>query len=567
MKKKLLMMILAAALALSACSGGSTAPATTRAVGQTLPPKPTGTTQAGSAAVPAPSTQAETEEPSGQSETETEPAQTTQAAETTQEPASSQAPETTEEVPPQTPEETQPSQEYFETPEFYTGKIYSVSSSYYDYEEENPFVMDPEGHLLDRSKLPRPIEDVLTENVWYYQRIEYEKTGDGWEDYQAYSTLYDDSGNVLEERAPYSYAYGCGDCVIRMDSRASWDWEGEPRDYGYCLYNPHTHEVMQEGVAWMQRLNDGSALAMDNRGYVLGVVDASGHALAGFPMETGPYRYPSVYGDRYILADCPDEVDGGMARVLLDTNLEYIDYAAEGESYNIFDCGEKGLILAKSIPEMGTYLFYLDEWEVAAVVGFPVTDMDAERILSEGENGTAVYDWNGELVSGFYDQIYPVGKKEGETAPYYICKNGNEVLLTDPDGMVLEAKTIDNLNYVSPYQGVVYCSTSYYDASTGYYGYGLVVLDEQLNQIVPDTYENATMVAPGIICCQNMNGNNEPRYTLFNMKGEAVFTGAECVGSGDEYAIAVVKGFTVGLIDHEGNWLAKNSRYEHNYWD
>ena len=76
MKKKLLMMILAAALALSACSGGSTAPATTRAVGQTLPPKPAGTTQAGSAAVPAPSTQAETEEPSGQSGTETEPVQT-----------------------------------------------------------------------------------------------------------------------------------------------------------------------------------------------------------------------------------------------------------------------------------------------------------------------------------------------------------------------------------------------------------------------------------------------------------------------------------------------------------
>ena len=34
------------------------------------------------------------------------------------------------------------------------------------------------------------------------------------------------------------------------------------------------------------------------------------------------------------------------------------------------------------------------------------------------------------------------------------------------------------------------------------------------------------------------------------------------VGEGDEDAIPVVKGFTVGLIDRQGNWIAKNSRYD-----
>ena len=54
---------------------------------------------------------------------------------------------------------------------------------------------------------------------------------------------------------------------------------------------------------------------------------------------------------------------------------------------------------------------------------------------------------------------------------------------------------------------------------------------------------------------------NEIRLTLFNDKGEVIFENATCVGYGDEDAIPVVKGFTVGLIDRQGSWNAKNSKY------
>ena len=91
--------------------------------------------------------------------------------------------------------------------------------------------------------------------------------------------------------------------------------------------------------------------------------------------------------------------------------------------------------------------------------------------------------------------------------------------------------------------------------------YGVFICDYQLNQLIPEGYSSVRLVAPGVYACPRYNAQNEIRLTLFNDKGEVIFENATCVGYGDEDAIPVVKGFTVGLIDRQGSWNAKNSKY------
>ena len=544
MRTRRWILILAAVLMLSACSGGNTPVATAPSrSGETLPNKPSAEAQ--TSGVPLSTKAAETTQPATEAP-ETSPVQT--------EPEST-GPETTAEP------ETEPGTEPFVMPDFYTGKTYSVSKYWYSDEEGDDYVMDAEGHLLDADRIPLPIVDELTGEVKFYDRTEYIKTGPNYEDVKVSTTLYDRDGNILEEDVPYLFYNACGNCVTRLSSNAALMYEGQFTDYTCELYDPYAHKVVRDDVYSLIKLTDGKALAMDRQGVLLGVVDASGAVLAGFPMETGPYRWPYVYGNGFVFADVEDEADGGLARVLLNSELEYVDYASSYENYRVFKCGERGEILTKVLETGETYVFDMDKWEILLRMDDTIEEMDSRRIICSRNDRKWLYDWNGKQLAGPYEELAPIREAEGEDYTGFAGRNGTVLYLLDADGKILKQRDVPNLYYVSVFDGMIYCATSEYDAEIDYYDYGVFICDYQLNQLIPEGYSSVRLVAPGVYACPRYNAQNEIRLTLFNDKGEVIFENATCVGYGDEDAIPVVKGFTVGLIDRQGSWIAKNSKY------
>ncbi|MBO4289658.1 MAG: hypothetical protein J5865_06120 [Lachnospiraceae bacterium] len=549
MKYKRWMILLAAVLILSACS--SVKPPATDAPsrsGETLPNKPAETQTSG---VPMSSRAAETR-PSAEVP-ETSPVQT--------EPESSEIrPAVPESSEAETSAEPETREEAFVMPDFYTGKIYRVGKYWYGDDEGNDYVMDPEGHLLDYEKIPTPILDELSGEVKFYSRTEYTRIGEGEEDVKVSSTLYDTEGNILEADVPFLYNRACGSCVVRLDSRAALMWEGQFNGYSGDLYDPYARKVVREGVCNVTRLTENSALATDSQGVLLGVVDADGAVLAGFPMDAGPFKYPYVYGNGFVLTYTEDEDD--LTSIILNSRLEYVDYADENESYRVFNCGERGYVLAKRLEDGGTWILDLDKWEVLLTTEYSVERMDGERIICEKDDQYWLLDWNGNKLAGPYDDLQPARETEDDPLEGLIGKEGTTVCRMDLDGNVLNKLDIPRLSYISVYDGIVYCSTDEYDSETGYYGYGMVILNYELRQFIPSDYTSIGRVAPGIYACPIGTPQGESRVNLFNAEGEMIFSGAMSVGQGDEHAIPVLKGFSVGLIDLQGNWIAKNNRYE-----
>ena len=557
MKHRAWILLLAAVLMLSACSSAQPASTAASRSGETLPDKPKET---------------QTSEASAGSQAETPPAQTevpdtsplpTEPESSEEQPAEPEStgtePESSEPGSAAEPE-TGPEKEAFVTPDFYTGKTYEVGRFWYGGESDNDYLLDEEGHLLDRSKIPVPITDELTGEVRFYSRTQYTKTGKNYEDVDVATTLYDKDGNVLEEKVPYLFSEACGTCVVRLDSRAALMWEGQFNDYSGELYDPYAHQVVQEGVCSVTKLTDSSALALDKKGVLLGTVDTKGAAVDGFPMDAGPFKYPYVYGNGFVFTYT--EEGDALTSVILNSRLEYVDHAEEDEHYRVFNCGERGAVLAKELEDGETWLLDLDRWEVILQMDHPIEKMDARRIICQWDDQFWLFDWNGKKLVGPYDDLQPIRETEDDAFEGLIGRSGNTVCRLDTDGKILNRIDIPKLSYISVYDGIVCCNTEEYDSATGYYGYGMTVLDYELRQFIPGDYTNISRVAPGIYACPTTTPQGESRVTLFNSDGQMIFTGATSVGAGDERAIPVVKGFSVGLIDLQGNWIAKNNRYD-----
>ena len=120
---------------------------------------------------------------------------------------------------------------------------------------------------------------------------------------------------------------------------------------------------------------------------------------------------------------------------------------------------------------------------------------------------------------------------------------------------------VPNLYYANVYDGAIFCEATAYD-DTGESYFESSVYDFDLREIVPAGYSNIRKAAPGVFACSTETPQGELRATLINDRGEIIMKNLFSVGEGDEDAIPVVKGFTVGLIDRQGNWIAKNSRYD-----
>ena len=541
MKIKSWILLLAAALVLCACSSnGLPIPTAASRSGETLPDKPKGETAP--SGVPLSSKAAETEQTQAP---ETAPVQT--------------EPESTAAEP--TEPETGSGGEPFVTPDFYTGKTYSVGRFWYAEEEGSNYVMDEEGHLLDAEKIPSPIYDELTGEVRFYDRTEYTKIGENYEDVKVSTTLYDKDGTVLEEDMPFLFTRACGNCVVRLDSQAALMWEGQFSDYSGDLYDPYAHQVVQKDVCDVIRMTEDSALAKDAKGFLMGVIDEAGKVLTGFPMETGPYKWPSVYGNGFVIAETEDGADGGIVQVLLNRDLEYVDHTDEGEQYGTFNCGKRGTVLEKILSDGTTWLMDMDKWEVILTTDDMVRDADEQRIICGEDGAKMLYDWSGKKLAGPCEDLCPVREESGKPWQGLISREGNIVCLRDLDGKILNKIELPGLSYISVYSGIVYCSLMEYDIGTGNYNYGTKIYDYQLKQLIPDGYDNISAVAPGVYACPVTTPQGESRQDLFNSAGEMIFSGATSVGYGDEHAIPVVKGFSVGLIDLQGNWIAKNSKY------
>ena len=557
MNKRFLILFFAAVLMLSACSSAAQPGQPVTRSGETLPNKPVpASTAAPRESLPAKTTQAQESTPQTEPESTAQPESSGAAAPESETAAEPESRET------DAPPETKPGETPFVTPDFYTGKTYRVSKYWFPTEDDEAYyTMDEAGHLLDMDKVPTPIEDVLTGEVAFYTRTVYTKIGSNYDDVKVSAVLYDREGNILEEDVPRLFTAACGSCVVRLDSRAALMWEGQFSDYSGDLYDPYAHRVMREDVCSVERLTESIALAEDREGRLLGTVDGSGNVVSGFPTETGPYRWPYSCGNGFVIADTEDEADGGTARVVLDRDLKYVDYAAEGEQYSVLNGGTKGFILAKTLEDGTTYLFDMEKWEVLLNLEAEVKAMDSRSIICEENEWNWICDWNGNRLTESYPSLYPVREDETQDFQGFIAVYGDELQRLDRDGKVVSKVNVPNLYYANVYDGAIFCEATAYD-DTGESYFESSVYDFDLREIVPAGYSNIRKAAPGVFACSTETPQGELRATLINDRGEIIMKNLFSVGEGDEDAIPVVKGFTVGLIDRQGNWIAKNSRYD-----
>lgn len=455
------------------------------------------------------------------------------------------------------------------------------------YREDQIVVMDGDGNLLPDEEAYTPLYDLLTGAEAYRLRTRHEDTGED-DEYgnpvvQQYCSLYDVKGNLLYDWEPVAYRAAFSGLLIRQDPRNWWSNPSELEGYSTALWNPATGETAADGVDSLQKMGDGSVLALDVTGRALGVLDGSGKVLSGFPAPAD-YYYPTAECG-IISADAgynPYGPGGKPSSALLldrDFNIlfecEQLNlgfYGLRGPYALWHDHGRTGLL---SLPGL-TRLYSIPEEEG------DIQYFDGERlILRTGtRNGPFwycfLYDLEGNLLAGPYEQLSPEDEWEDRDTPAgrFLAKNGDTLSLLGRDGGLIASAELPGLSSFSPLGDGYYTysierpggsSDAFSAHLTGLLGPDFEVLlpaerYQSIYRLTDWTGQRSTRY--DLLECGRELPNGVWRYDLLTLSGEPVLENLSAVGDAGPGRIAVIRGSSMGLIDFSGRWIARRSIYQ-----
>ena len=182
----------------------------------------------------------------------------------------------------------------------------------------------------------------------------------------------------------------------------------------------------------------------------------------------------------------------------------------------------------------------------------------------------------GEVVADGFDQLTPeddmTDDDEGP-APGFLGRKGETVYRLDREGNTLAQAEFPGLDNVQPL-GDGYTAYTLADPAPDPNGYGYMptgFLNPELSVVVEaDRYTDiyrlsqwdgrAATALDFLRCSREVNGTS--RRDILDLTGRVVADGLSDEGTVYDGKFAVVRGFSMGLMDLSGNWISRYSIYD-----
>ncbi len=472
---------------------------------------------------------------------------------------------------------------------------------------EESIALNAAGQLLPASG-PQwyALHDVLTGEANYYTCMkleeadvessrQYEETdGDGSRQIECYSRLYSADGVMVSDWEPCVYGDCIGNCVIRHD--CEWDDYNWELDYvSSCLWDTVNNDVLVDGAQNLKRLNVQAALCEMYDGPDL-LIDSSGHVMA-VPPEDLSVRY--TYAEKgYIFAGVT--LDGTDYSAILDENFNVLHTEDENCYYSMNEITVRGdYILVSNYNIPGVRVLDMNDFSTLAVYDTGLEYFDGELAIVGEYQDLYLKDLSGRQIAGPYFSIDPLADS-GRSDSFLVIDNNDNVAVIDRGGQLvstLEGRKFinsaawyyqeDSMDWAAlPQDGSI---ITYIDADGGRIVYAVPsgdYYDDRGSCGLMDDHFNVLISADeGYTRIQTLGENDilsevnhdyasrpiwvctkgswdRPQIDLYDDDIRKIFKGAALVGDISNGLIPVARGFYYGLIDFEGKWVAKCSKFD-----
>ena len=388
--------------------------------------------------------------------------------------------------------------------------------------------------------------------------------------YTNQSALFSLDDQCLAEWDDVIYEGGMGDLVIRRDYADEFDSMMDlPEDYQTALIDGRTQTVIQAGVFQQKAVDEVSLIALDKDRRLLGVVDANGQVISGFPAAQTYYDPEAAQGR--IVASSVSFLDNEARRTdtLLDIHLNPL-YSAprintvykglHGSYFIIYQKNRTAIVSVETLEPV---------YEIDPELEF--TYFDGERLLvyledeKTGEETMCLWDRNNRTLFEAEVLISAQPQSSKDRAGQFLAAENETAMLISREGQVLKRQTIPGLTSL-------YCDREglyFYEAynEKGQIRTGL--LDEELRIVIPaEAYETLSvatlqdyLIEPMDYLLAVRRDHAAELTDILDLKGNVIFSGATRIYSRGQDRFALLQGEFAGLINGQGEWIVKRSIY------
>ena len=373
------------------------------------------------------------------------------------------------------------------------------------------------------------------------------------------TSLYSTSGDMVIDFQPRNYNNAFGNFVLREI----------PSSYCYDLVNPHTGQVVQEGIYPAQWLNENCLVlfrSVNDDTVTNFFVDFEGNILLeGVP--TLPFRSINRCGNYYMVSNFSEQ-SGLFEEIILDENFKpifspppdvrYISYSGISSYFFVVRLIEEGHgILATDVVDVSTGEIVLQQDNLLTYNDEVYTYIDTMKpftppiTLCRTSDGT---------VLAVSDSLILTLEREGgnPTRYYYMNEEAETITCIDINGTVLAEAYFPNLSRFhwyssSPYFSIVWAN----DDETLW----CFVVDENLNVISPEGILYTPMAyyaEEERYCGMQLNSARDDGMGIWNVldtDGNILFElVCESLSCYNGYLYVHTDVYT-GIMDYDGNWI------------
>lgn len=458
---------------------------------------------------------------------------------------------------------------------------------------DKTLVLDSDGNEVSDSSddmlWTYDLDDLATGETRYQYKTkeEYQRDEDGNPYILSLRSLYDADGNQILDWENYDYQPAFGEYVIRQQSRYGVVSADElSDDYHTALYHVPTGEESYPGTFSASRLGDDTFLLCDSWGTILGVVNSEGETIHGFPTEKK--HYSAQVWNEYIIASSlhpynRTKEDLGFDYIL-SSDFNELENPYEFESIMTYNSAMRGdYLLYRSAEEYGVFtpndgiIFFVND-------GSTIDYFDGELVIIR--NGDYRSDENPvsftlctnereEIATGF-SWLTPVQEYDAtEPAQSFVGLIDGKAVIIDRSGTVIESSPeLPDASTITMIHNGLYV---FYIETDENYSEGL--LGENLEIILPEgIYSSISSMSDYTVYDRDFNAPLESillraeRYggsfdepgniyhiDILDHTGRLVMDKVTYIYDVGPGRIAIKRGFYIGLIDWNGNWIVKRS--------
>ncbi len=413
----------------------------------------------------------------------------------------------------------------------------------------------------------RIIRDGVTQKPAYIAEIQYEDSGKRNEydepiDMEYKSALYDVEGNVLRDMDDVFYSFAWGDYL----------WvQPYDRDKSYLL-NAKTNEIVYDNLQYYNQVGNSLALVDKDENWL--ILDENGQEIAY--REDIDYAYTGL-NDAYIIYNCKDNPN---LYGIMDENWQILIPCQYESGINLtshYAVVQKGNVSQViDLPSGEVVLSMDDAWQRYIYFDGGVGLLQSQKGFREDGSATgySVYMVNnqGETISDMFDYItYEIPKEDAaEGQPDYFIGTNNvqegqmSVTLMDRTGQVLYQKTAENI-WLSQCGKDRFVVSGYHNDGTNTV-YSCSLIDQTGREVIPigkydsiyTVYSDDGAILPYVFGAF-LSSQNNMLINLLDLDGNIIISNLRQYYNYTGGYLVASKGFYVGLMDMQGNWLYKES--------